>query len=488
MATVYLGKATGMGDFERLVAIKAMHPHIAEKKEYVEMFLDEARLAARIRHPNVVAVVDVQPGEHAPFLVMDFVEGATLSEVLQAAAKKDQPPPLEVALRLVADMLAGLQAAHELKGKDRKPLGLVHRDVSPTNLMVGRDGIARLTDFGVARARVRIATTRAGQIKGKLGYLSPEAIEGQEVDQRCDIYAAGIVFWEALTGRRLFHAENEATVVMKVLRATQPAPSEINPAVPPAIDQVCLRALERNRERRFATAADLAQALEEAAAEAGVSIATTRVVAEYLASLELDIPSVSELPPAHEEIPLEELTTPAAPPVPHIDHGADPSSVTPVGDDPDELASAATGLPAPPPDTSAAVAMATPSDHGPLAARGTRVALIAIGVLLTAALVWALGRGDDGTTSPRSAAQPPTSGAAPEPSAPTASATVAITAASGEAPALDAPGHDPQGPPAAEATTEVVPVAPTARPRATGGRKAPARPGPKRKEYDPSLL
>jgi len=298
MAAVYLGKAVGVGGFERFVAIKVMHPHIAHERDYVEMFLDEARLAARIRHPNVVPVIDVEKdAEGVPFIVMEFIEGPTLGQMLKLMRRHQDALPIDIALRIMCDVLNGLHAAHELRGKDKQPLNLVHRDVSPQNIMVGYDGITRLTDFGVARARVRIHTTRSSQIKGKLAYLPPEQLSEETPDRRADVYGAGVVLWEALTGQRLFKAETEAKLIMRLLEGAKLHPREVNPDVPEAIDAAVMKALAMAPDDRYGTAAEFADALEDAAMLGGGRVANSRAVADYAKSLPLDVTSTSEAPP-----------------------------------------------------------------------------------------------------------------------------------------------------------------------------------------------
>ena len=282
MATVYLGRAVAEGGFERLVAIKVMHPHIAEQPEFEAMFLDEARLAASIRHPNVVATVDVSKTDGEMFLVMDYVDGPALNKILRQLKKHDLRIPIEITLRILIDTLNGLEAAHTLKDANGNSLNLVHRDVSPQNILVGGDGIARLTDFGVARAEARLSMTTGGEIKGKLGYMPPEQSKGEAIDCRADVYAAGVVLWECLTHERMFAADNAGELIFKVLQGVQKAPQELNPAVPYHLDRVCMSALSLEVENRYQSAADFAEALEEAALHDGVSVATARQLARFV--------------------------------------------------------------------------------------------------------------------------------------------------------------------------------------------------------------
>ncbi len=289
MATVFLGRALGAAGFHRLVAIKLLHPHIAADQQFTTMFLDEARLAARIRHPNVVPTLDLQHGPEGPYLVMEFVEGESLLGLLRQTVKLNKPIPAGMAIRIVLDTLTGLHAAHELTGDHGEPLHLVHRDVSPHNVLVGVDGVARIVDFGVARAEERIGTTRDGQVKGKLAYMAPEQTTSEPVDRRVDVFTAGIVLWESLTGKRLFRGQTDAEVLRNLLDKPIPKLREISPGYPQALEDVCARALKRDRDERFDTAAEFAEALEEASE--GLGVATPKQVGAYvreIAGAEID--------------------------------------------------------------------------------------------------------------------------------------------------------------------------------------------------------
>jgi eukaryotic-like serine/threonine-protein kinase len=282
MATVFLARLSGVGGFQRLVAIKRLHPHLAREKEFVEMFLDEARLAAGIHHPNVVPILEVGASERGYYLVMEYVEGDTLARLLARAASTGEKLPAEIALRIVLDMMAGLHAAHELKDELGQPTELVHRDVSPQNVLVGMDGIARITDFGVARAASRLSATRTGQLKGKVAYMAPEQAMGRsDIDRRADVFASGIVLWEVLAGRRLFKAENEAGTLSRVLSDPIPELSSAAPEIDPELAAVTMKALERDRERRYSTLAQFADSVERAASAAG-KLASARELAAYV--------------------------------------------------------------------------------------------------------------------------------------------------------------------------------------------------------------
>jgi serine/threonine-protein kinase len=284
MATVYLARLTGVGGFARFVAMKRLHPHLAGEKEFVEMFLDEARLAAGIHHPNVVSILEVGASPVGYYIVMEYIEGDTLARLLARAAGHGRRLPTPIAVRLVLDALAGLHAAHELRDDQGRMLGLVHRDVSPQNILVGVDGIARITDFGVARASSRLTSTRVGQLKGKLAYMAPEQAAGDDLDRRADVFSAGILIWETLAAKRLFKAENEAATLSRVLSEPIPDLTQVAPKLSRALSSAVRRALERNRDRRYASAAELADAIERAALS-NEGIASTRDVASFVSSM-----------------------------------------------------------------------------------------------------------------------------------------------------------------------------------------------------------
>ena len=282
MATVYVGRVQGVAGFERRVAIKILHPHFAQEKEFIDMFLDEARLAAQIRHPNVVSTLDINCTENEGwYIVMEYIEGDHLGAVLQSAAQRGKRLLPPIVLHIVLDALNGLSAAHRLSDERGEPQMLVHRDVSPHNVLVGVDGVARLTDFGVAKAEVRLSTTREGQFKGKLAYMAPEHAATGQADQRADLFSMGVVLWEALTGRRLFRGENNAATLNKILHEPVPLPSSVWAELAP-FDSVLARALARPVEDRFQHAEEFIEALEHAASRTGIGVATSRAVAQVV--------------------------------------------------------------------------------------------------------------------------------------------------------------------------------------------------------------
>ncbi|NOY94692.1 MAG: protein kinase [Deltaproteobacteria bacterium] len=284
MGTVFLARIDGVGGFTRLFAIKVLHPHLAKEEQFISMFLDEARLAARLHHPNAVGIVDVDQSELGYFLVMEYVDGFTLEKLLSRTTG-DPEARVRYGLRCLLDAIVGLDAAHRLKDDHGVPLGIVHRDVSPQNVLIGMDGVGRITDFGVARAAARITSSRPGMLKGKPCYMSPEQAKGGELDARADVFALGIMLWEVLTGELLFQAEGgPAVVLMNVVRADIRPPSELNPDIPPALEAVCMKALARPLEERYASGRELAQALEEAALEAKL-LASNHALADAMAEL-----------------------------------------------------------------------------------------------------------------------------------------------------------------------------------------------------------
>jgi serine/threonine protein kinase len=276
MATVHLGRAGG----ER-VAIKRLRPHFLAEPDMVKSFLDEARLSARVRHPNVVATLDVVTQEGEVFLVMEYVDGISLAALTRGRTHPGAPMmPPSIAAAIVTAALRGLHAAHEAIGESGEPLNIVHRDVSPQNILAGIDGTTRILDFGIAKALGRQQTTRDGRIKGKLGYMAPEQLSGRGVTRRTDVFAAGIVLWELLAGSRLFRADNDAATITRVLMEPVQPPSVVSPTVSAAFDPIVLRALERDPSKRFLTADEMACALEEA-----VSPATRQEVGAWVKAI-----------------------------------------------------------------------------------------------------------------------------------------------------------------------------------------------------------
>jgi serine/threonine protein kinase len=276
MASVHYGRLVGTGGFTKTVAIKRLHRALAQTPSFRNMILEEGRLAARVRHPNVVPPLDVLAEAGELLLVMEYVHGESLSRLLRAAWAAGERVPLPVGAAIMSNVLHGLHAAHEAKDEAGKPLDIVHRDVSPQNIIVGADGIARVIDFGIAKAVTSEEMTTAGTIKGKVPYLAPEQLEGDPATRRTDMYATAVVFWEVLAGRRLFQGDDDGDVLRQIMMKKIDPPSAFNPLVAGTVDDVVLRGLARDPKDRYASARDMALALEEA-----VHLATATVVGAW---------------------------------------------------------------------------------------------------------------------------------------------------------------------------------------------------------------
>jgi serine/threonine-protein kinase len=422
MGAVYLGRRFSPDEPLPLVAIKVMHPHIAESAETIKLFIDEAVIGTRIDHPNVVRVLDADVVEGTPFIVMDYVEGLSWSRLLRRLLERGEPAAVDVAARVVHDALVGLEAAHRV--------GAIHRDVSPQNILVGTDGRARIADFGVATFSGRLSLTTPGHLRGKLGYLSPEQIVRSPLDPRADVFAAGIVLWEALAGRPLFATSSEPATLANVLREPIAPPSSFAPDVPMALEDACLKALERTRERRFATAQAFADAIA-----AAVPLASPERVAAEVERLGGEV--LEDQRAAHAAA-LEALRAPAAEerPRPVVRPSEVPTAI-----------------------------IARPRASG----RRGRVAITAAGAIALVALGSILGRASSpdarGARPPATAAAGPPS-AAPEPATP-------ITVARSEPPVVAAAAEPGAALPAAASI-----VASTPRPHArrSGPRAHPSAP------------
>ena len=283
MATVHLGRLFGPRGFARIVAIKRLHAVYADDPAFTVRFMQEARLASRIRHPNVVPVLDVLAEGGELSLVMEYVEGESFARLLRIANERGQTVPVPIAAAVVAGILHGLHAAHESEGEDGRPLGVVHRDVSPQNVIVGTDGVARLLDFGVAKAVGLAPATRGGGAVGKLAYMAPEQIRREAVSPRTDVYAASVMLWEAICGRRLFRGVDEADIVEQVLIGLVPPPSKFHPSIDPELEALLLRGLSAKAVTR-PDAHEMAVALEPfAALRSSVATWLTTLAGERLA-------------------------------------------------------------------------------------------------------------------------------------------------------------------------------------------------------------
>ncbi len=265
MASVHLGRLLGPVGFSRVVAVKRLHPHLARDPEFVTMFIDEARLAARVQHPNVVPTLDVVALDGELFIVMEYVEGESLARLSRYSKDSGQRIPLDVQMAIIVGTLSGLHAAHEARGEGGRALRLVHRDISPQNILIGADGLVRVVDFGIAMAAGRSHRTASGVLKGKLRYMAPEQVMLEPVDRRTDIYAASVVLWELLSARRLFTGSSDFHIAEQIRQGVTEPPSKFNPEVSTEIDRIVLRGCARRPDDRFPSALEMAEALIAAA-------------------------------------------------------------------------------------------------------------------------------------------------------------------------------------------------------------------------------
>jgi serine/threonine protein kinase len=441
MAEVYGARAVGEAGFRRWVALKRMLPHLSDDPIFVGMFLDEARIAANIAHPNVVSTLDLgRSDDGSAYLVMDLVVGSTLSAMFRSAARRGERIPMAVALEVLAQAAAGLHAAHEATSPEGEPLQIVHRDVSPQNILVGVNGRAQIMDFGVARAAMRESRTRTGEVKGKLSYFSPEQAAADEIDRRSDVFSLATVGWEVLAGKRLFHAENPLNILRKLTQEPIPRLDEIDPAVPATIADVIARALERALDARTPSCARFAEELRGAMREAQVYCSEAEV---GRAARELGSPTVERIESAVRRAAELDDTSEAAP-SPEVSevsqtrktHGR-PSSMEEAPSEPE-----------PEPEVSVATVVSKPAHE--LRSSGPRLtlALGALGALLVLAALVAVVLGGRGAGD----ATPPGGPAAASVDAPAASATA------GAADEPDAPGAGDEVP-AAEHAPLLVPPA-----------------------------
>jgi len=272
MAEIYLASFEALGGFEKTIVVKRMLPHVQQDPHFVEMFLDEARLAARLNHPNVVQIFDMGQIDERYFIAMEYLAGEALSTLVRRLRRLKKRFPPVLAAGIVMQAAEGLHHAHCLKGRDGAPLNLVHRDVSPQNVFVLYAGGVKVVDFGVAKAADRSVKTRTGVLKGKLGYMSPEQIQNRELDARADVFSLGVVLWESLVCRRLFRGDSEYSVMRVISETDAPSPLTVNRHIPERLADITLKALARDREQRYTTAAELraelAAYLRDTAAEA----------------------------------------------------------------------------------------------------------------------------------------------------------------------------------------------------------------------------
>ena len=264
MAEVYKGRIQGPAGFERVFVVKRILPHLSDDTSFIKMFVEEAKLSARLNHPNIVHIFELGAVEGEYFISMEYIRGHDLSETMRAIWKALGPPRPELVSYIGREVCRGLAYAHNLADENGRPLGMIHRDVSPSNVMLSYEGAVKMLDFGIAKALGDTAEqTKSGTMKGKYAYMAPEQTEGENIDNRSDIFACGIVLHEVLTGRRLFKGQNDVQTIERVRRCDVPPPSAQNPGVPPELDDIVLKALQRDPARRWSNAADMADALDD---------------------------------------------------------------------------------------------------------------------------------------------------------------------------------------------------------------------------------
>ena len=320
MAEIFLARQKSVAGFTRTVVIKRILPHLARNRDFVGMFVDEAKIAALLHHPNVVQIHDLGRDRGTYYIVMEYVKGRDLRFINRNFAARGARVPIDVACRIVAEVCHGLDYAHRMTDHWGAPLGLIHRDVSPQNVLIGVEGEVKLIDFGIAKARGKIAETRTGRIKGKYAYMSPEQVMGKEIDSRSDLFSVGIVFWETLVGKSLFSRDEPLATARAVAELPIEPPGTLVEGVPAEVDRIVMKALDRDKETRYQTAAQIADDIEAfvTAQNRHVSPGALRRFLEESGSMDregadsLRHPNIPDSP-SLEEIELESLAVAAAP-------------------------------------------------------------------------------------------------------------------------------------------------------------------------------
>ncbi|MBC7978401.1 MAG: serine/threonine protein kinase, partial [Myxococcales bacterium] len=267
MAEIFLARTSGPSGFEKLVVLKKILPKYAGKPRFVQLFLDEAKLAASLDHPHIAQVYDIGIADGSYFFTMEYLHGEDVRSILHRTWRTGERFPIEHAVQIARHVASALHFAHEKQGADGAPLGIVHRDVSPSNVIVTYDGATKLLDFGVAKTTARTVKTRTGTLKGKISYMSPEQARGAPIDRRSDIFSLGIVLWEMVTTQRLYRGENDLATLQLIITQQARPPSTVRPDVPPELERIVLRALAQNPDDRYATAEQLVLELDELARE-----------------------------------------------------------------------------------------------------------------------------------------------------------------------------------------------------------------------------
>ena len=284
MAEIYLATSTGIEGFEKLCVLKRILPLLAGNQEFVQMFLDEARIAASLLHSNIAQVFDIGEDKGSYYFVMEFLRGEDVRHILQSSVKMKTFVPFEHVVTIITGTCAGLHYAHELKGKDGKPLSIVHRDISPQNVFVTHDGSVKLCDFGIAKSAAQLTETRVGTLKGKIRYMSPEQCQSEPLDRRSDVFALSIVLWELVTLRRLFSGKSDFDVFKAIVESPIPRPSAFRPDIHEGLESIIMKGLARDREERFQSAQDMQIAIEDWSRAERVRTSPVRL-AQFMAQL-----------------------------------------------------------------------------------------------------------------------------------------------------------------------------------------------------------
>ncbi len=383
MAEVYKARMQGVEGFQKIVAIKRILSHLTDNDEFVTMFIDEAKLAAQLQHPNIIHIYDLGKIEKSYYIAMEFIDGRDLRSILRTLEEQKRRLPTSLAVYIASRLAAALDYAHRKRDLQGSAMALVHRDVSPQNVLISYDGDIKLCDFGIAKAASKASHTRAGALKGKLQYMSPEQAWGKDLDHRSDIFSLGLVLYEMLTGRKAFAGDSELSILEQVRSPKLVPPREIDPTIPAELDRVVMKALQQDRERRYQTAAELAAELE-AVLQASKPVPGAAELGAFLTELE------GRGRPAPLAAPSPEVKRPEPAPAPPEPRRPAPPVVP-------------AAAPAPPPPTRIEVATPAPKKRGPGALIAAAVAVVAIGGAIWFFLAWA----------PRDAPSP----AAPAPSA-----------------------------------------------------------------------
>lgn len=305
MAIIYKAKAISIGGIEKDVAIKRILPSLCQKKRFVTMFLDEARLSMKLNHSNIVQVFDIGRAEGTYFIVMEYVDGFNLRRIFQKATEIGFKIPLKISLFIITEVLKALAHAHELKDEEGRPLGIVHRDVSPPNILISKSGDIKISDFGLAKAITQIELTDPGIIKGKFSYLAPEAIEGKPLDHRSDIFSSGVVLYELLTNRRLFLGKDDVETIELVQKAEIPSISMFNKEVNEELEKIVLKALAKDVKKRIRSSREFGDALSNFLFSHNLKV-TSYDVAEMLKNI-FERPLGEEIEDEQNAIRIEDL-------------------------------------------------------------------------------------------------------------------------------------------------------------------------------------